>query len=305
MTTPSEMTESTVPNPYPAIGENQYRDAKRRFFRYVKPFAAAEPTSRQGIILKIKHSVRVAVDCRTIAAGLGLPAGSVRMARLVGLVHDIGRFEQYATYRTFVDRDSVDHGELGVQILRRHPILSGLDATTRSMIETAVAMHNRAHIPAGISDGALFFTRLVRDADKLDIYRIIIAHYLNGKWREVVPTRIASTGSGGPSPQVVAALCRQRTVDMAHVRSRDDLLLLRIGWVFDMNFDPTFRMLAHRGLLDRLFDGLPPFEALERLRGTVDRYVRERIRGSSADPLAAKNPTHATGGPPAAARNAP
>ena len=36
---------------------------------------------------------------------------------LIGLLHDIARFEQYTKYKTFRDSISIDHGDLGVEIL--------------------------------------------------------------------------------------------------------------------------------------------------------------------------------------------
>ena len=61
------------------------------------------------IKLKIDHTYRVAGLCRRIASSLGLNDAEAGLAWVIGMLHDIGRFEQLRKYGTFSDAESIDH----------------------------------------------------------------------------------------------------------------------------------------------------------------------------------------------------
>ena len=55
----------------------------------------------------------------SIASSIGLNEEKINLAKLIGLLHDIARFEQYTRYQTFRDIESIDHGNLGAEILQQ------------------------------------------------------------------------------------------------------------------------------------------------------------------------------------------
>ena len=75
------------------------------------------------IDLKINHTNRVVSLCGKIARSINLSKKEVDISKLIGLLHDIGRFEQYKKYKTFNDKKSVDHADLGVEVLRKDDYL--------------------------------------------------------------------------------------------------------------------------------------------------------------------------------------
>lgn len=56
---------------------------------------------------------------KRIAKGMKLTQEEIDIATLIGLLHDIARFEQYTKYHTFKDAESIDHGDLGAEILKK------------------------------------------------------------------------------------------------------------------------------------------------------------------------------------------
>lgn len=87
--------------------------AKKAFDKYVEKY----DVSNDRIKLKIDHIKRTAECSKNIAKSLKLADDDVKLAELIGLLHDIGRFEQLRVYNTFLDKDSINHGEYGVKIL--------------------------------------------------------------------------------------------------------------------------------------------------------------------------------------------
>ena len=80
-----------------------------QFTRYVQGFDQEE----EGVRLKYAHSLRVSGLCEQIALSLDLFQDDVDLAWLIGVLHDIGRFEQLREYHTFVDYRSMDHAKYG------------------------------------------------------------------------------------------------------------------------------------------------------------------------------------------------
>lgn len=74
------------------------------FGEYAKSYSPKRGALHPVLEIKIEHSVRVAVDAADLARQLGWTGGDVRTARALGLLHDVGRLEQFAQFRTLVDQ---------------------------------------------------------------------------------------------------------------------------------------------------------------------------------------------------------
>ena len=88
-------------------------NAKRVFKEYVSNYNLQDGK----IALKVAHILRVSELSKKIATSLNLSEEDIKLAELIGLLHDIGRFEQVRKYNTFIDKISINHGEYGVKIL--------------------------------------------------------------------------------------------------------------------------------------------------------------------------------------------
>ena len=88
--------------------------AENEFLKYTETF----DNSNARIKRKKFHSLRVKDISRVIAESLNLNKEYVDVATLIGLLHDIGRFEQEKQFHTFNDLNSFDHGNFGADILK-------------------------------------------------------------------------------------------------------------------------------------------------------------------------------------------
>ncbi len=150
---------------------------KTWFAEYIRTFESGDPEYQRNIELKEAHTRRVCLEILDIGNNLCLNGEDLHLAEVMALFHDIGRFEQYARYGTFYDLRSEDHAVLGVKVLRKTGVLEVLDQSTADLILRCVAYHNRAFLPEYESERCLFFARLLRDADKLDILRVVTDYY--------------------------------------------------------------------------------------------------------------------------------
>lgn len=140
--------------------------AQKAFYNYVEKF----PECDERIDHKIQHSIRVSGRSREIANALALRREDRALATVIGLIHDIGRFEQHMKYGTYVDRKSEDHGALGVKLLFDDGLIRQFIKTDRydNIVKLAVSYHNAFELPDGLSEKEMLHCKIIRDADKLD-----------------------------------------------------------------------------------------------------------------------------------------
>ena len=108
-------------------------------------------------VLKKHHTKRVQKEAKEIAEYLKLAEEDRQLAELIGLLHDIGRFEQLKRYHTFSDRNSVDHAELGLEILFQDGYIRKFieDEQYDSIIYKAIHNHNKYKIEEGLTEKEL------------------------------------------------------------------------------------------------------------------------------------------------------
>lgn len=260
----------------------QARDLKRWFLRYAAQQVRRHPRHREAMLVKVTHSIRVSRICAAIGSDLGLDRDRLRLARAIGLLHDVARFEQLIRYGTFVDRVSVDHGDLGADLLQATPLVKALSASDRTILLHAVRHHNAAVIPQESEAAVSFYLKLVRDSDKLDIYRVLCDIWLQPHGNEPASEALNLKDSPEVSSPIVAAIEARHIAPMAAVKTTADLLLVRLAWVFDLHFDPTFTHLARLGYAARLAHALPQTPKIGALIKAVHGYLEEKERVAAA-----------------------
>lgn len=222
------------------------------FERYVRTFDDMDEEALKNIRLKVVHTRKVCEAMALLAVGEGLSPEETRIADAVALLHDVGRFPQFRRWRTFRDAHSDNHARLSVDAVRAERVLEALPERERLLIEEAVRFHNLKEVPPRLKGDSGLFLKLIRDADKLDIWRVFLEHY-----RSAPAERASAVSLGFPerpeiSPDCLGALDQGRVVDLATVRTLNDFRLLQISWVYDMNFPTSYRLLAERALVPGL-----------------------------------------------------
>ena len=194
----------------------------------------------------------------SLGAGESLSPKSRRIASAVALLHDVGRFQQYKRWRTFRDSDSDNHARLAIDVIREARLLSGLDPQEQLLIEEAVRFHNLLELPRQIQSPTRLFIDLIRDADKIDIWRVF------AELLALPPHERASAATLGfkDLPDEVSEVCIKtlagcNVVPLNSVRTLNDFKLLQISWVYDLNFLSSRLLLLERGHIPALAAYLP------------------------------------------------
>lgn len=247
------------------------------FSEYCRSFYTPDAADRKNISLKERHTYEVCRNIVRIADGQSLDEGGIMLAEAIGLFHDVGRFPQYARYRTFLDRVSVNHGELGAEVLVENSILGRLSGRERDIIITAVKLHNAFKTPVLDDPEKIMFLQMVRDADKLDIYRVFFEYYEKPADERPTAAGIGLPDIPGYSPDVLACVMNMQLVPLTMLRGLNDFKLTKMSWIYDLNFAASFRMLAENNYLHRIVETLPQTDEIRAAAALLDEYVRQRI----------------------------
>lgn len=213
------------------------------FDSYAAKFAGGNGRLHPFLQLKYDHSFKVAENSRVIAAALGWREEDVIAAEALGLLHDTGRFTQFAEYGSFIDAKTIDHGERGWEVIRCGEALSDCSSRDQKHIMVGVRYHNRKDIPDHLDGDTLKFLQLVRDADKVDIFRVVneaAANCTDDEFSEMFP---GVTREGGETPEFAAAIQAGENPSFAMVKTLADIRLMLNLWKTQLNFEPA------RGLL--------------------------------------------------------
>jgi hypothetical protein len=221
--------------------------------------------------LKLHHTDMVIANAEAIVKGERMDAETAEVCILAALLHDTGRYEQLRRYNTFRDSESIDHAVFSHDIVCEKGWVNG--HPHKDAVLNAVLFHNRRELPDGLDPMTFAASHCVRDADKLDIFRVLEDRVANTDWRGNCTAFWNLPVKAAPNADVVAAIRDGRPVDYQNIKSLADFVLIQIGWLRgELHFGTSRALAAGRGHLDfrrrflaELTGGDPEVDALCRL----------------------------------------
>lgn len=252
---------------------------KNWFDSYCCSFSTPVEKDQRNITSKQEHTYQVCLNSVRIAEDLKLGQQEVLIAEAIGLFHDIGRFPQYRQYRTFDDSISINHAALGVKVLLENTVLKDLSKHDQDLIVHAVTLHNVFALPEGLNEETLLFARVIRDADKVDIMRVVLNYFEQDRGSRAEAVSLGLPDLPGCSEPVLAALSRGEMSRKAEIKNQNDFKLLQLAWVYDINFTSALRMIQEQGTIDRIAALLPGSEDVYRAIDRVREHVSRRVEG--------------------------
>ena len=248
--------------------------AKKEFEKYVKPY----DIQNAKISRKIAHSYRVVEVSEQIAKSLYLTEEDIELAKLIGLLHDIGRFEQIRIYDTFSDKDSIDHANLGVKILFEDGLIRNFIEENKydEIIYKAIKNHNKYAIEEGLDERELLHAKIIRDADKTDIYEVYIRDIANNanvayNYDNVSKERITN--------KVLKSIQEHKLVNRYDTKNEADKFAAALAFVFDFYFKKGLEIVKERQYITKLInrvktkDNEPEMNLIEE---NIQEYFKER-----------------------------
>lgn len=221
----------------------------------------------ENIRLKYNHSIRVMELSRKYAQILGFNDEDIYLATLIGLLHDIGRFEQLKVYHSYNDRETIDHAEYGIEQLFDKGLIKNFikDEKYYDIIKYAIKYHNKFKLPVCDNERMMMHAKLIRDVDKIDI--IYLLGYLGELNSKATDDNL--------SPEIIAGFKNYSCVDDKYIRNHNDNLSRTFGYVFDI-YNPELLPEIKKNIyyFYKQIDGEKTFKEIYNI---VNKYIDERI----------------------------
>ena len=271
------------------------------FGKYTDAYDSKDPK----IALKIEHTYHVAEVADQVAHSLGLSQEDCDLAWILGMLHDVGRFEQVRRYGTFVDSQSIAHALMSCQVLfpedygveesvfRAMPnghfgslsdyLIAGdgtgddetevgmegcaddnkVDAALdeksdgkhivesdewRHIIKLAISVHSALRIPDDISEREAMFCNILRDADKVDIFRVNVETPLT----DIINTTEEEIRTSCVTADVMPAILEHHVVPRDRKFTAADHIVSHCCLAFELVYKKSREIAVEQGYLKTL-----------------------------------------------------
>ena len=222
--------------------------------------------TKEKIILKKNYSIRVMNLCIKYAKKLGFNDEDVSLAKVIGLLHDIGRFEQLKEFNSF-DDSNIDHADLGMKILFEEGLIKNFWSNKENyeLIEFAIKNHNKMKIGKTTNERYLKFAKLIRDIDKMDII------YLLGYLSELD----TKPSNDLINPKIINSIKNHELSNYKDIKNINDSIALKFAYTYDINYDECLEEFKQN--LYYFYKQINFDERFKEIFETVNKYIDERI----------------------------
>lgn len=249
--------------------------AKNTFFEFVKNYDETE----SNISVKKYHSIRVMENSIEIAKSLNLSHDDIKLAGLIGLLHDVARFEQWKRFNNFSDkRTGFDHGDEGSKILRQNNFLRNYIETDEydELIIKAVRNHNKYTIEEGLNEKELLFAKIIRDADKLDIFMESVEKMY------MTEQMIIDVENSYVSESYFTQFMNEVQIKRVPDQTALDMVISYVAFIYDINFEYSISIIEKEAYIDEMLDAFEykldsTKEQIEEIRAFAKKYLNKRL----------------------------
>ena len=257
----------------------------RLYDAYVDTYREADGELPVMMRLKRVHTGFVVKNAEAIADGEGFTDEEREVSLAAALLHDTGRYEQLRRYNTFKDSESVDHAVFSHDIVLEKGWLDQIEEVKvkgegeqrKDSILKAVLYHNRRDLPEGMDPLTEVASHTVRDADKLDIFRVLEDQVEHTDWRGDSRAFWNLSVSAPPNPVVVECIEKGQPVDYQNIKSLSDFVLIQVGWMISGIHFATARRLCrernHLAYRRKFLHQLTDSPAIDRVCDIADRVL--------------------------------
>lgn len=255
------------------------KKAKISFKEFLEQYDDKEHVSFK---LKVVHTYHVSENARKIAEKLNLNKEDIELAELIGLLHDIGRFEELKITNE-LNSVKFNHAMHGSKMLFEQGLIKNFikDRQYDEIIKKAIENHSKLEIEKGLDERTLLHSKIIRDADKLDNYRVKKEESIEA----IFPTRVNKKEDMEESllsNKVYDAVLSKKCVDIHDRVTPLDFWVCILAFTFDLNFDVTYRIVKENDYINVLIDRFDykdkeTKERMENIREIINKFVEEKI----------------------------
>ena len=239
----------------------------KKYYKEFDDYVSNYDLNDINIKLKYNHSYRVMSLSKKYSKKIGFSKEDQELATIIGLLHDIGRFEQLKIYHTYNDKKSIDHALYGSKVLFEDGLIKKFwkKEEDYEIIKFAIENHNKFKLPKTNDERKLMHAKLIRDTDKVDILLV------QGKLDELK----LRTNEETISKEVIDLIKKHKPIDKKYIKNKNDDLALYFSFPFDINYYIVLKELKRN--LKGYYKTIDECNKMEEIYKESIKYINERI----------------------------
>lgn len=232
-----------------------------KYRKYVEQFNQSDPR----IVYKWEHSLRVMEKMQDLSLYLHQSKEEYELATIIGLFHDYGRFYQVENFNTYQDK-IFDHGDYGAEqlILKRQIKNFVTQEVEEQVIYDAIKNHNKYAIDSTIQNKSLLFSKMIRDADKVDILESLSKGAIELDEDESTIT-----------PEVKETFFNHQQLLSSIKRTKNDRILGFLCLIYDLNYDWSYEYLIKYHVVDHIYDQIKDKKLFEPYFKEIQNFIEK------------------------------
>ncbi len=221
------------------------------------------------ITSRMAHCFRVQQLCKLIADAEGFNENDSEIVAIAGLLHDYGRFYQWEKYHSFKDIMTEDHGNLAIKLLFEKNEITNYTEKLKNYDEIfdAIKFHNKLFLPENISLHNQKTLMVVKDADKIDLW---YEWSINENNQETIENQ------DDLSEMAIEQFLNKRLVKYTKEMTQNDLILARLSFIFDINYQYSFEYIKETELLSKIYNNIIDKKKFKKYFEIAFNYLKEK-----------------------------
>ena len=260
-------------------------NVKKEFLEFVNKY---DNQSDPGYELKIAHTMHVVENAKIIASLKNLSEEDTELAQLIAYLHDIGRFEELKVLKEF-DSLKFEHALYGSKMLFEDNLIRRFisDDSYDNIIKKAIENHSKLYIESGLTDRELLHAKIIRDADKLDNFRVKKDELIENVWAGKY-SNIEDFNNSLISDKVYNNILKHECVDIHDRIYPLDYWICILAFVFDINFKETFKIIKENDYINVLvskfnYTSNEIKDKMENIKNIINEFVNNKINDKKED----------------------
>ena len=249
--------------------------AKIAFKEYISQYN----TSDDKIKLKIVHTYGVVEAAEFICKNENLNEEDTNLAKLIALLHDIGRFEQLKKFNSF-DDNQFDHALFGVKVLFEDNLIRKFieDSSYDDIIKKSIEYHSKFKFPNDNSDKEELHIKIIRDADKLDNFRVKKYE----KFETLFDISEEELAEEEVSNNIMDNIRDHKLILHKDRNTFMDMWVSYLAFVFDLNFKSSYLFIKENNYInsniDRIkYTNIKTKESMNEVRKIILEFIDNSI----------------------------
>ena len=232
------------------------KECRLEFEEYFQSLISGSPDNQQRVEDIRAHSLRVAGNSLLLAKNLLQTEEDKHIAEIIALFHDYGKAVMIVQGTESPINIQHNHAALSAKLIQQMGFYPKLSADVQLIILKSIEGHNKLKLPKLDNEQQTLFARLLRDADKLDIFETSY-RFFKEKYGAQPLMAMDLINHVEISDKIIKSVLAGKTAAVEDMKTMNDYRLLLLSMAFDLNFKYTFRILSEKQYIQKIYETLP------------------------------------------------